>query len=327
MATGTLYELLTIANPDLDTRFQPTGPVTKNPKYVNLGGNELSIWHDFTFQNIEAAYSHLFSIGPIRSEAPFPFPRGSPAEIKGEANVDSIADMWNRLICRFPLKLGCQRLQTDLGLVPVEISMGLKKNSSQPLDGAKAMLPDWSIYLKNQPQTIAVWGDSKCSSKWNSDPSATDEGNYYWPFRQMATYCVNDDTRYGYIITPVELVVMRIIRDTNAIDGFRVQYQSIPWEEHGPQVLTVNLALWALAMMSVNEGHRPIVGQDWTLPVNVWWQDQNPQTGQVSFEHHLSGRIVQTLPAGAVPMPRPTTLPGQGTAQPQQTRRSARTRR
>ncbi|CEJ82688.1 hypothetical protein VHEMI02737 [[Torrubiella] hemipterigena] len=326
MLQGTIYELLTHPNPVLDTRQQVKGPVTRNTEYVKLERENVSIWHDFTFENIEAAYSHLFSIGPIQSEAVHPYPRGSPSEIRTEDSVDKISYYWNALVCRYPFKIGCERLQTALGLVRTDVSMAKGELPSPPLDGGRDMHPDWSIYLRDERRTILVWGDSKCSSKWSSTNTRSD--NWIWPFRQLATYCVNDSTRYGYVITPDELVALRVIMDPISRCGYRLEYRAIPWSQHGPHVLTVNLAIWALAMMSVNDGHRSIAPQDWTLPLNIWWQDINRRTGQVSYEHHLSARTAQQLPPGAIAHQRPTALPPQYIPEePQTVRRSTRNRR
>lgn len=310
MITGTIYELLTTANPDLNTRDQPTGNVTQNKLYVYLRPADISIWEDFTFENIEAAYAHLFPIGPIQSDALHPFPRGSPAYITTEASVDNISQLWSSLICRFPLKRGCERLQADLGLNRVEISMGAKKLYSYPPQGGKAFEPDWGIYLNTTPKTALVWGDNKCSSKWKSDPNVSRlASNRVWAFRQIATYCYNENTRYSYIVTPDELAAIRVVKDPTASGNHRVQYKSIPWSHHGPNVLTMNLAIWALAMMAVNEEHRPILPIHQNLPLNLWWQDMNHQTGEGFFQHHLSGRILQTLPVGAISRPRPEPTP------------------
>lgn len=90
--------------------------------------------------------------------------------------------------------------------------------------------------------------------------------------------------------------------------SWRVQYAAIPWENSGEGTLTVNLAIWALAMMNLNEGHRPIRILDHTLPLNVWWIDQGES---LLFEHHLSSRVVTLSDRqdGMDARPRPDTIP------------------
>jgi hypothetical protein len=73
--------------------------------------------------------------------------------------------------------------------------------------------------------------------------------------------------RYGYLITDKELVVFRIgpaddriphssqkeLRQAVAENSI-VEWQSIPWENHGDSKLTVNLALWVLHILAANNG-------------------------------------------------------------------------
>lgn len=49
-----------------------------------------------------------------------------------------------------------------------------------------------------------------------------------------------------------------------------------------PGALNMNLAIWALAMFAVNEGHQPIRGWSETSPLNVWWRDQKDSTGSTT---------------------------------------------
>ncbi|KAG7292884.1 hypothetical protein NEMBOFW57_002929 [Staphylotrichum longicolle] len=282
--SGTIIELLTAENPALDLRRQPSGAVTQSVHYQNLEPDQVLDWPDFTYDNIKAAYGHLFDIGPLHSDAIQDL-RGSPGEIEKEAHVDDVVLDWNWRICRHPLKHGAEKIQSDLGVERCDITMRhLGHDSKDPSSDAKAKAPDWCIFLRDrqdpddEKRIIAVWGDSKCSSKWASDPSrlaARYKANWIWPFRQVLTYCVNNATRYGYILTPEEVVVLRVYEDRVATPAapWRVQHAAVPWSNSGDGVLTVNLAIWALAMMSLNEGHRPIRNLNMTLPLDVWWED------------------------------------------------------
>ncbi|AEO70536.1 3b8a0ec7-3073-45ec-bbc0-87a770498b2f [Thermothielavioides terrestris] len=334
--TGSIIELLTAPNPALDLRYQPTGAVTQSVRYEPLEEDCLLNWPDFTYENIKAAYGHLFDIGPIASDAIQDL-RGSPGMIVKEAHVDDVVVVWNWQICRFPLKRGAERVLADLGLEQLELTMRhLGQESKDPRSDAKPKSPDWCIFLwdprdpADESQTITVWGDSKCSSKWRSDkdllPSRF-KSNWIWPFRQVLTYCVSNATRYGYILTPDEVVVLRVHEDRSTpTKPWRIQYASVPWANSGEGVLTVNLAIWALAMMSLNEGHRPIRTLDHTLPLNVWWVDPSQsQRGTPTYEHHLSGARVSKAPVGLDARSRPDTIPGfdQGSGQ----RRAKRSRR
>lgn len=221
-----------------------------------------------------------------------------------------------------PLKLGASQVQADLGLVPRQITfMSGAEPCKNPGSDARALEPDWSIFLHTSPVTIITQGDSKCSSKFLS--SERDSANWIWPFRQTLTYCVNSSTRYGFIVTPEELVALHVSKE----DGeYFIEYKSVPWGNSGPGgVLTMNLSIWALGLMALNEGHRSIRDRCDTLPLDVWWQGEVPGV----FEHHLSSRRVQGLQngPGVQIRPRPSDIPGFGTNAPETSGRGARRRR
>ncbi|KAL2170810.1 hypothetical protein VTG60DRAFT_4379 [Thermothelomyces hinnuleus] len=139
-----------------------------------------------------------------------------------------------------------------------------------------------------KPLTYAV-GDSKLKQKWKSswlglkpengkilakmDPRLSSDKNWTTdvskrrmePLHQVATYCRYAQTRYAFIITQAELVALRIrrvpkaSRDTKTQDA-AVEYASIPWD--AKTGLTVNLAIWALGCMGMNDGHREMETSD-----------------------------------------------------------------
>ncbi|EHL03767.1 hypothetical protein M7I_0119 [Glarea lozoyensis 74030] len=96
---------------------------------------------------------------------------------------------------------------------------------------------------------------------------------------------------------------------TNIVVGdSKAEYKSIPWGAASPTALTMNLAIWALAMFALNEGHRPIRSREETLPLNVWWKDVAAD-GSLTYEHHLTGRTLKKLPKGGEARKRPTHIP------------------
>jgi hypothetical protein len=80
------------------------------------------------------------------------------------------------------------------------------------------------------------------------------------PLHQMAKHCRYSQTRYAFILTQAELVALRIRRlprpdgDLEKHYHAGIEYASVPWgTESG---FTINLALWALACMGMNDEHR-----------------------------------------------------------------------
>lgn len=85
-----------------------------------------------------------------------------------------------------------------------------------------------------------------------------------YPLMQISTYCRYAQTRYAYILTQTELVALRIRRLPQQPDMEKhyagIEYTSVPWG--ATTGLTINLAIWALSCMGMNDGHREMEGPD-----------------------------------------------------------------
>lgn len=188
--------------------------------------------------------------------------------------------------------------QTQQATVQARISW---QEAATLLSGTKAqkgLRPDWAGIIPSdgyQPETNesrksymnALPGDSKLSTKWSSSgyPNSLE---FKKPFFQIFNYCDLARVRYGYLLTPEELVVVRISRkpspevpnsrqssqrpkragmsewekeqekDPPSTDIERniqrvLEYKSIPWDDGSQRheaSLTINLALWCLHMMA-----------------------------------------------------------------------------
>ncbi|KJZ74121.1 hypothetical protein HIM_06570 [Hirsutella minnesotensis 3608] len=161
---------------------------------------------------------------------------------------------------------------------------------------------------QNNERVPLVWGKTKNCHEWSSSQAGLNgrsraAGDLERAgFSQLANYCVRSDVRYGYIITAREVAAVCV---TKVDDKYRLKYKSIPWAAHGHGKLTVNLAIWALAMMSINPEHRSIVEEP--LPLNSWWIVED-EAGRKTYEHHLSGRRVFNLEDGQQAMDDPDDL-------------------
>lgn len=121
------------------------------------------------------------------------------------------------------------------------------------------------------------------------------------PLVQLATYCRFGETRYGFILTQEELVAFRVRRiNGGLLPGFvgnkpcaAMEYKSIPWNESGPGKLTINLAIWTLGCMGMNDYHRVMEspnGQplDSMVRLTKWTHDK---TNKV-YRNIISGREI-----------------------------------
>lgn len=158
----------------------------------------------------------------------------TPLCIGDEETVDRLGDLSHYQACYDALKTGSRLVQQALGIEVTEPTFMPKPTPySDPMTGSQRK-PDWSIYLHTVPKPIAIaYGDSKCRSKWVSVPRTCPEfrryhRNWIWQFRQVLSYCVNASTRYGFILTPEELVVLRIHENSNTPKKpWRIEYASI----------------------------------------------------------------------------------------------------
>jgi len=309
---GTILEVLTQRNPRLNLTLQKPGGVTQNTKYINLDrdGVSTSTWDDFNYENVVAALGHLLDYGAVNSMATDDV-KDSQTQINKEEDIDRLGDHWFTEVVYEPLKYGTVQTLKQLGVEETNVSFRLKGvELNNPVEDSR-LNPDWWIYQHTKPETTIVVGDSKCSSKWCSNiaKSPAKGRAWLWPMRQVGSYCKYGKTRYAFIITPEELVAARFYTDKEDGNANRVEFKSIPWEAGAPNELTMNLAIWALAIFALNEGHRPVMDRSETLPLNVWWKDRD-EAGAVSYEHHLTGRKMTSLPPGGEARQRPTHIPG-----------------
>ncbi|CEJ94918.1 hypothetical protein VHEMI10425 [[Torrubiella] hemipterigena] len=326
---GPAINILTHENPTLNKDGQEPGSVTKDEDFKQLEKGSLEIWYDFSYENIMGAFGDILE-GKDTFCVVTGDRTGSCARIVGEEAVDDLTSWWNAQVCRKPLKKGSETIHKQLGLPPSNITFQLNKGEVILKDAERTMRPDWVIFLRDDDGTTPiVHGENKLSSKWNSDVSkipAAWRGNWIWPFRQVLSYCVVSSTRYGCIMTPDELVVTRCyLNGSSGRDQWNVQYLSIPWENSGRGNLTVNLGIWALGLMALNSGHRPIASKANTLPLNVWWTTRTPK-GKEAYEHHLSSYISENRPINADIRSPPDSIPGVEEIS-SSSRRSKRTRR
>ncbi|EPE29834.1 hypothetical protein GLAREA_00994 [Glarea lozoyensis ATCC 20868] len=310
---GTILEVLTQENPVLRLQSQKSGRLTQNPNYIDLAPREVSMsaWDDFNYDNIIAALGNILDHGPVESRVKEDV-GGSQLDIEDEDDIDRISDHWFYEVTNKPLKFGSLQLLQQLGMEEVNVSFRLKGAKLKDPVNDNKLLPDWVVYQHSEPnKTNIVVGDSKCSTKWCSDRNKNIpkiEVQWMWPMRQIGSYCKFGGTRYSFIVTPEEIVVARFYLDHSMNDADRAEYKSIPWGAASPTALTMNLAIWALAMFALNEGHRPIRSREETLPLNVWWKDVAAD-GSLTYEHHLTGRTLKKLPKGGEARKRPTHIP------------------
>ncbi|KAF4456278.1 hypothetical protein F53441_1572 [Fusarium austroafricanum] len=194
-----------------------------------------------------------------------------------------------------PIQTGATVLGSRLGATLPNVSI------------EKDTIVDWprrsGLSLMSDNGTHFLVGCVLMESQWDSTwlESARDRRDLaILPLRRVATYCVATDTRYGFLLTPGEVVVVRVSGTHNDYtQSCRIEWQAVPWGASGPQTLTVGLSLWFIAMMSLNPAHHGLCPPGAAPPLNLWLRYQDP-AGVTAYKHHLSLRQVFDPPAGAL---------------------------
>ncbi|KAL9089383.1 MAG: hypothetical protein Q9165_005703 [Trypethelium subeluteriae] len=149
-----------------------------------------------------------------------------------------------------------------------------KKRKLKP-DWAGAILdPDQSDIEEEDLPDSLIPGDTKLGRKFMSEkihPGAViqDPETNQWlkPIKQIFTYCVKANARYGFLISDKHLVLVRVRPLSQAHEGNRslgatkstelegaLDFKCIDWHLSGNRQLTVNLALWWIHLLAANNG-------------------------------------------------------------------------
>lgn len=203
-------------------------------------------------------------------------------EIHDENSLESLLDLWNRFVVSKALAKAQKGGFTDK---PIYMCKGgqalfpdLRPNKKK--DDTKGYRPDWAGAQRLAGDRATPWnilpGETKPSIKWDSSKLPSDYDTEYptspdflEPIRQIFTYCVKSNSRYGYLITDRELLAIRIRSDpplptagpggapADQTKAGGLEFKLIPWSNdsektaEGSEGMTVNLGLWGLHMMTI----------------------------------------------------------------------------
>ncbi|PNP61115.1 hypothetical protein FNYG_14203 [Fusarium nygamai] len=285
----TIRDILSLRNPGLDVQGNLGAP-RNDPTAANILSTQVTQWTDFNIQVLTQAYGDImaFRLAAAADVQPAPLQVNSIEDIKSKMFQNSI---WPRI--RESIAEGARAIQSRLsGQTPSAVDM---------IPGHS--LPD------NRTSTISFTsGQSRSplvvscivTRAWRSidlvNP-ATDTAMR--PIRRIATYCISAQTRYGFIATVNEIVVVRVsAKGPGSHTQYHVEWQAVSWNAYGRNVMTVNAALFFLTMMSLNERHRGVCPPGFARPLNLWQRYTGP--AGATFYHHLSLRQSFAPPSGAI---------------------------
>lgn len=255
-STTSLLEYLRVDNPPLKCRLHSSdssgGASQKNTTNGNWKTPDvIQMWEDFDFDTLQTSYGGVLQTAldqqpynlPVHSGiAPFPF-----CEIHDEDSLNALLVKWNQSMVSDALVIAQDFLQGHLGLPSYQQVFMVRGGQADYPASSATLRPDWAgvqrVQFDASRARNILPGDTKVGGKWSScnievGPVADAHMANDWiePIKQVYSYCLKTESRYGYIITEKELVVVRI---RPATEGDFISPDNSQETYHGAQPSTV----------------------------------------------------------------------------------------
>ena len=222
----TLSDYLRIKNPDVHTKGSPRGSNTPSKHQTYLTPGLIVKWEDFAYDSLQKIYGGALH-RVLKREYSFrdysDIPRKPYCEIADENCLEMLLAMWNWRVVSESLSKAQECLYGRQDSHIIYMAKGGRSRFSV----AGKLRPDWAGILADPEDSISqeetikppniLPGDSKLGKKWSSSrikdglvQSEYLHNDWLKPLRQIYTYCVRANARYGYIITNEEVVVIRV---------------------------------------------------------------------------------------------------------------------
>ncbi|WAO95854.1 Hypothetical protein NCS54_01349900 [Fusarium falciforme] len=280
-----LQAILTKANPPIRDESSPSRTVPRDKTAAPISCFEVSNWTEFNLETLIEAYGDILNEQvQVTNHAPTEMPN-----IRSLADLKTIGQRHIFPVLQYAIEAGARHIGIRLGRY-------LPTSEFRPSLSLQGLCPAFTLLSGNDEALLVSCVQH--AKQWNSSDLLGTSDSAKYPIGRLVTYCRTAGTRYGFVLTSKEVVVVRV-STASTPRAFHVECQAIPWGASGDSALTVNLALWFLAMMSLNDDHRPICDSIELLPLNSWSRSLGSD-GQIVYQHHLSMRKRFDLPASAV---------------------------
>jgi len=251
MANITLMAYLQQALPPLPAMPPPAGHNTRNAAYRWQDIGNLTLWRGFDL-NAVLRYQALLNTTFL---PPDPMPLSPRKPVNAENTVKNRACELVHPRIRRSLRAGFATLTGNnrmRNLTEVSFDAG---EAARLVDN---FIPDLAFFVENQFGIGAnrVPGDIKPSWKWSTamrTGTIAQQQEYRQVLAQVYWYMRQNNSRYAFILTDVELVaIKRLVVGSGNLEVS----DPIPWQAGGtanqPR-LTVLLALWYLGMLAAQD--------------------------------------------------------------------------
>jgi hypothetical protein len=286
---ASLLQQLCTEAPSLRPNPPKNGSRTNTKHKSWLTPTRIDRWDDFNYQSLINTCKGRFQSVLQLQVQPLDFSQHfeDVTEFTAEHSLECFFSKWTRTIVSFALSAAQNQFHLfekpfirmiqgcDALILENNDDTALTKNIKE-----KRLLPDWAgvygyITEKGERRTNILPGDTKVSYKWKSREIETGViykndtiPEWLWPIMQVFTYCIRGNSRYGYIITDEEVVVMRVRGPANTQESFdsgsaveedlgAVEYACIDYKSTQAREsqghLTVNMALWWLHLLAAKD--------------------------------------------------------------------------
>ncbi|KAL8963809.1 MAG: hypothetical protein Q9183_004936, partial [Haloplaca sp. 2 TL-2023] len=263
-----LFDFLRVANPPLSCHC-PGGGTTTQGASSSKKPSRMGPWFEFKLEALELIYGEaLIPIlyrryknlhnHPFVAETPF-------CEIYDEQCLEKLLAKWTQSIVCEALEKAQVNNENWTTNSPVDmVSGGAAKFGDDPPDDfsddspddppddppekrrkrqTKKYRPDWAGIQRRpfsrQKCPNILPGETKPSSKWDhkSLPSSVKypvptHSQFIKPIQQLYTYCIQSKSRYGFLITDRELLVIRVGWMRGSRKRGYIEHSLIPWSNN-----------------------------------------------------------------------------------------------
>jgi len=276
---------------------------TANPDWANVQG--WTSWRDFTAENLHAMFTDVVeSEWTVRGDL-------HVAQTPWDGEIFDEDELEHTVLSAHimpPVNAALQHATRYLKQ-PFGINLGRAGRTYYEPGGDRRYKADWGLcsndrisefdgggylYLNLMP------GDSKLSNKWKSSYYTDPRGRAHWkdPVRQILQYCIQSASRYGFIITDEELVVVRVgivltgtgiaaTRDRRTQQPQRQQSGHSRYASTSTQVSQLSASMQSMSMADSSSSYQPPAAVDeYTVEYRPI-----PWSSDGMGKHHLTVRL------------------------------------
>ncbi|RSL58359.1 hypothetical protein CEP53_006160 [Fusarium sp. AF-6] len=240
-------------------------------------------WQDFSLTNLMTAYRHIFDL-PCPTNPASDEHHQFVIQTLDELKQHGIETLYHLLKC--PLQHGIPKLKESVSCSTREVLCDFKAPATQ-IDWV------WGVFYAKDKTNLVV-SCSRLSNTFTSKDLQQKGPDAIYTLRQLATYAALGQTRYGFILTDQEVVVVCFHKSCRDVEQYMVKWEAIPWKTTDRDTLTAPLAVFSLVLMSLDDKQRHIVLDSKFLRLGGWTPGI-PSPGMFFLSHHFLMRYLDKV--------------------------------